>query len=165
MTGFHDQWPQYEVFIKSRNGLEHKHSSSLHATDSQHALLLARDVYTRRQEGNSLWVVAASDVSQNGMVPAASRSEIPQQFEVFLRLKPGLDHKHIGSIDACDGAAALRSAEAAFGHYPAGSLWVLPSTAVLTSEAEWSEPFFDAMADKTYRLPTFYQLPAAVNNM
>lgn len=165
MTEFHDQWPQYEVFIKSRNGLEHKHSSSLHATDSQHALLLARDVYTRRQEGNSLWVVATSDVSQNGAEPAAGTSDTPRQFEVFLRLKPGLDHKHIGSVDACDGMAALHRAAAAFGHYPAGSLWVLPSAAVLASEAEWSEPFFDAMADKTYRLPTFYQLPAAVNKM
>jgi ring-1,2-phenylacetyl-CoA epoxidase subunit PaaB len=165
MTEFHDQWPQYEVFIKSRNGLEHKHSSSLHATDSQHALLLARDVYTRRQEGNSLWVVATRHISQNGAEPAADTSDTPRQFEVFLRLKPGLDHKHIGSVDACDGAAALHRAEAAFGHYPAGSLGGVPSAAVLACEAEWHEPFFDAMADKTYRLPTFYQLPAAVNNM
>ena len=59
-------WPLWEVFVRSKQGLEHKHCGSLHASDSEHALQMARDVYTRRQEGVSIWVVpshliAASD--------------------------------------------------------------------------------------------------------
>lgn len=50
-------WPLWEVFIRSKQGLDHKHVGSLHATDSQMAIENARDVYTRRQEGVSLWVV------------------------------------------------------------------------------------------------------------
>ena len=51
------QWPLYEVFIRARSGLEHKHVGSLHAADARMAIEHARDVYTRRQEGVSIWVV------------------------------------------------------------------------------------------------------------
>lgn len=54
--------PLWEVFIRSRNGLNHKHVGSLHAADGELALQAARDVYTRRQEGDSIWVVRSSDI-------------------------------------------------------------------------------------------------------
>ena len=50
-------WPLWEVFVRSKNGLEHRHCGSLHATDAAMALENARDVYTRRNEGVSIWVV------------------------------------------------------------------------------------------------------------
>ncbi len=50
-------WPLWEVFIRSKQGLDHKHAGSLHAADASMAIENARDVYTRRQEGVSLWVV------------------------------------------------------------------------------------------------------------
>ena len=50
-------WPLWEVFIRSKQGLDHKHAGSLHAADAKMAIENARDVYTRRQEGISLWVV------------------------------------------------------------------------------------------------------------
>lgn len=57
-----NELPLYEVFIRSKNGLHHKHVGSLHAADSEMALTAARDVYTRRNEGNSIWVVKATDI-------------------------------------------------------------------------------------------------------
>jgi len=51
------EWPLWEVFIRSKQGLDHKHVGSLHAADAQMAVEHARDVYTRRQEGISIWVV------------------------------------------------------------------------------------------------------------
>lgn len=50
-------WPLWEVFIRSKKGLDHKHVGSLHAADAEMAIENARDVYTRRQEGVSIWVV------------------------------------------------------------------------------------------------------------
>ncbi len=50
-------WPLWEIFIRSKNGLSHKHVGSLHAADAEMAIENARDVYTRRQEGVSIWVV------------------------------------------------------------------------------------------------------------
>ncbi|OUR80186.1 1,2-phenylacetyl-CoA epoxidase subunit B [Alphaproteobacteria bacterium 46_93_T64] len=57
-----EELPLYEVFIRSKNGLHHKHAGSLHAADAEMALTNARDVYTRRSEGVSIWVVKATDV-------------------------------------------------------------------------------------------------------
>lgn len=50
-------WPLWEVFIRSKQGLNHIHAGSLHAADEQMAIENARDVYTRRNEGISIWVV------------------------------------------------------------------------------------------------------------
>lgn len=55
--------PLWEVFIRSRTGLAHKHCGSLHASDAQMALAAARDVYTRRGEGLSVWVVPSSAIT------------------------------------------------------------------------------------------------------
>ena len=57
-----DRWPLYEVFIRSKSGLSHRHVGSVHASDAQLALDHARDVYTRRSEGVSIWVVRSSDI-------------------------------------------------------------------------------------------------------
>ena len=51
------EWPLWEVFVRAKAGLDHKHCGSLHAPDAKMAVQLARDVYTRRQEGTSVWVV------------------------------------------------------------------------------------------------------------
>ena len=58
----HD-WPLWEVFIRSKNGLDHKHAGSLHAADAQMAIENARDVYTRRMEGVSIWVVESKYIT------------------------------------------------------------------------------------------------------
>jgi len=57
-----DQWPLWEVFIRARQGLDHKHAGSLYAADAQMAIENARDVYTRRNEGISIWVVESKHV-------------------------------------------------------------------------------------------------------
>ena len=56
-------WPLYEIFIRARGGLDHKHVGSVHAVDSRMALEHARDVYTRRLEGVSIWVVRSTDIT------------------------------------------------------------------------------------------------------
>jgi ring-1,2-phenylacetyl-CoA epoxidase subunit PaaB len=56
------EWPLWEVFIRSRNGLDHKHCGSVHAADASMALKNARDVFTRRMEGVSVWVVRADQI-------------------------------------------------------------------------------------------------------
>jgi ring-1,2-phenylacetyl-CoA epoxidase subunit PaaB len=55
-------WPLWEVFIRSKQVLDHKHAGSLHAADAQMAIENARDVYTRRQEGVSIWVVESKHI-------------------------------------------------------------------------------------------------------
>ena len=49
-----DMW---EVFIQTKPGLSHKHVGIVQAPTAEMALQNARDVYTRRKEGTSVWVV------------------------------------------------------------------------------------------------------------
>lgn len=56
------EWPLWEVFVRAKAGLDHKHCGSLHAPDARMALQMARDVYTRRQEGVSIWVLPSSAI-------------------------------------------------------------------------------------------------------
>jgi len=65
-------WPLWEVFIRSKQGLDHKHVGSLHAADAQMAIENARDVYTRRQEGISIWVVESKHLHASNPAEADS---------------------------------------------------------------------------------------------
>jgi ring-1,2-phenylacetyl-CoA epoxidase subunit PaaB len=90
-------WPLYEVFIRTKAGLSHRHAGSVHAADDQMALDHARDVYTRRNEGVSIWVVR--------------------------------------------------------------------SDAIVASDPQEADAFFDPAKDKIYRHPTFYDMPDGVENI
>lgn len=68
-------WPLWEIFIRSRAGLNHKHVGSLHAADAEMAIENARDVYTRRNEGISIWVV------ESKFIKASNPSDEESLFE------------------------------------------------------------------------------------
>jgi ring-1,2-phenylacetyl-CoA epoxidase subunit PaaB len=68
------EFPLWEVFIRGQHGLAHRHVGSLHAPDAEMALKNARDVYTRRNEGVSIWVVPSSAIA------ALDPSEAEQNF-------------------------------------------------------------------------------------
>jgi ring-1,2-phenylacetyl-CoA epoxidase subunit PaaB len=68
-------WPLWEVFIRSKQGLDHKHVGSLHAADEKMAIENARDVYTRRQEGVSIWVV------ESKYIHASNPDEAPEFYD------------------------------------------------------------------------------------
>ncbi|HEX7660664.1 MAG TPA: 1,2-phenylacetyl-CoA epoxidase subunit PaaB [Pseudonocardiaceae bacterium] len=63
MSGNDRDWSLYEVFVRGKRGLNHVHVGSLHAPDAEMALRSARDLYTRRNEGVSIWVVRAADIT------------------------------------------------------------------------------------------------------
>lgn len=56
------QFQLWEVFIQTKPGLPYKHAGSVHASDKEMALQNARDTYTRRNEGTSIWVVPAAAI-------------------------------------------------------------------------------------------------------
>ncbi|HEY5890419.1 MAG TPA: 1,2-phenylacetyl-CoA epoxidase subunit PaaB [Acidimicrobiia bacterium] len=57
-----EAWPMWEVFVRARRGISHVHIGSLHAADAETALQNARDVYTRRGEGVSVWVIPSEHI-------------------------------------------------------------------------------------------------------
>ena len=56
------EWSLSEIFIRGQHGLSHRHVGSLHALDDQMALQNARDLYTRRGEADSIWIVRSADL-------------------------------------------------------------------------------------------------------
>ena len=75
-------WPLWEVFIRSKQGLDHKHCGSLHAADAQMAIENARDVYTRRMEGVSIWVVESKYITASNPEEAGELYE-PAKDKVY----------------------------------------------------------------------------------
>jgi ring-1,2-phenylacetyl-CoA epoxidase subunit PaaB len=76
------EWPLWEVFIRSKQGLNHKHVGSLRASDDTMAIKNARDVYTRRAEGISIWVVPSNNITASDPSDEASLFE-PSQTKVY----------------------------------------------------------------------------------
>jgi ring-1,2-phenylacetyl-CoA epoxidase subunit PaaB len=74
--------PLWEVFVRAKNGLSHRHVGSVHAADPKMAVEAARDVYTRRMEGVSLWVVPSAAITASDPGDAACLFE-PAQDKVY----------------------------------------------------------------------------------
>lgn len=75
-------WPLWEVFVRTRGGLDHRHAGSVHAPDAQMALRHARDTYTRRMEGVSLWVVKSTDIIASDPAQAGELFE-PAESKIY----------------------------------------------------------------------------------
>ncbi len=87
-------------------------------------------------------------------------------WEVFIRSKAGLAHKHVGSIHAADARMALENARDLYTRRGEGaSLWVVPAAAIVASAPEDKGALFDPADDKVYRHPTFYKIPDDVGHM
>ncbi|MFT4061784.1 MAG: 1,2-phenylacetyl-CoA epoxidase subunit B [Edaphocola sp.] len=87
-------------------------------------------------------------------------------WEVFIRNRQGLDHKHVGSLRAADAQMALENARDVYTRRMEGvSIWVVKSEHIHASQPEEGQQFFDPANDKIYRHPTFYHVPDEVKNM
>nr|WP_293945157.1 1,2-phenylacetyl-CoA epoxidase subunit PaaB [Sphingomonas sp.] len=87
-------------------------------------------------------------------------------WEVFLRSRGGLSHRHVGSVHAPDSELAIRHARDAYTRRSEGvSMWVVRSTDIVASDPDQSGSLFEPAADKVYRHPTFYDLPDELKHM
>ena len=88
--------PLWEVFVRSDRGLSHVHAGSLRAADAKLAILSARDLYTRRQEGVSLWVVQSDDIHASDPYAKAelydSAATKPYRHASYYTIPEGLGH-------------------------------------------------------------------------
>ena len=87
-------------------------------------------------------------------------------WEVFLRTRGGLSHKHVGSVHAPDGKMALLHARDTYTRRMEGvSIWVMPSAGIVASDPDKAGEMFEPAADKVYRHPTFYEIPDVVKHI
>jgi ring-1,2-phenylacetyl-CoA epoxidase subunit PaaB len=84
-------------------------------------------------------------------------------YEVFVQTKPGMPHKHVGSLHAADDEMALLNARDVYSRRGEGTnIWVVPANAITASTPEDVGAFFEPSNDKPYRHPTFYSVPEGV---
>ena len=88
--------PLWEVFVRPARGTNHVHVGSLHAADATLALQNARDLYTRRNEGVSIWVVRSADITASSpeekdsfFAPSADK---PYRHPTFYTIPEGVEH-------------------------------------------------------------------------
>ena len=87
-------------------------------------------------------------------------------WEVFIRSRHGLAHKHVGSVKAADAQMALEHARDTYTRRLEGvSIWVLPSAQITASDPAHAGPLFEPAEDKVYRHPTFYSIPDHIKNI
>ena len=75
-------WPLWEVFVRAKGGLSHRHAGSVHAADAKMQLEHARDTYTRRMEGVSLWVVPSAQITASDPADAGPLFE-PAEDKIY----------------------------------------------------------------------------------
>jgi ring-1,2-phenylacetyl-CoA epoxidase subunit PaaB len=87
-------------------------------------------------------------------------------WEVFVRAKNGLSHRHVGSVHAADPRMAVQAARDVYTRRMEGvSLWVVPSAAITASDPGDSAALFAPAEDKVYRHPTFYVVPDNIKHI
>lgn len=87
-------------------------------------------------------------------------------WEVFIRSRNGLAHRHAGSLHAPDATLALQAARDLFTRRGEGlSLWVVPSAAIIASDPADKAMMFEPAESKIYRHPTFYEIPEEIGHM
>jgi ring-1,2-phenylacetyl-CoA epoxidase subunit PaaB len=170
------QWPRFEVFEQERPGQPHRNAGAVHAPDPEMALQNARDVFVRRPEAHSLWVVPAEQVfSQTAEELAASgvrgaaHSDGPlQRYLIFQKQTQRQAETFVtyaGEVEASSSAAALRLALDRFASPAVYVWWVVPEQAVIRSDPADAEPFFAPARDKPFRLPRHYQVQAQMRDV
>jgi ring-1,2-phenylacetyl-CoA epoxidase subunit PaaB len=113
----------------------------------------------------------AGDPPQKNLTVSPVIGEVAQPsdwplWEIFIRSKQGLDHKHVGSLHAADAQMAIENARDVYTRRMEGvSIWVVESKHIHASNPDDAENFYEPAEDKVYRHPTFYDLPDAVKHM
>lgn len=161
------QWARYEVFEQERASAPHRNAGSVHASDAEMALGNARDVFVRRPNCFSLWVVpeaavfakTAQEVARDDWYTAPAADAPRETYLVFNKKgQPARETfvEYVGEVKAAAPAHALRVALETFPTQDVFVWWVAPERRVLKSEQADAASMFAPARTKKYRMHTFY---------
>jgi len=161
----HDtQWPRYQVFHQERPDRPHANAGTVHAPDPEMALQNARDVFVRRPDCVSLWVVPSDQIlsltveelDRTGLPPESDKTGESQPYTVFVKRSQLGSHAHAGRVEAASPEQAVRKAVDIFGGEDALVWWVAPEALIARTEAGEVGSLFAPAKDKHYRDQAFY---------
>lgn len=138
----------------------------------------ARDVFVRRPECVSLWVLRARNVlaltaeeiaqgrpptflEANALEPAAQ----PESYYVFHKIGHKSLHQHVGEVKAISHAEAMQTALATFDHNNVTVWWVFPARLMKKSRPQDISDLFAIAETKIYRDQGQYHTVAALKKI
>jgi ring-1,2-phenylacetyl-CoA epoxidase subunit PaaB len=168
------QWPRFQVFLQEKLGTAHMDVGSVHAPDAEMALFNARDVFVRRPDCTSLWVVPAGaifsktreelEVWQADPEDLSGKSE--EEYHAFCKAKAAGMHTFAGTLKAASPAQALGRALEEFRQEPPPFVWwVFPARLVMQSSPEDIESHFAPASEKTFRLATDFRTHSSMRQI
>lgn len=163
------QWPRWEVFKKDTEKKPYQAVGSVHAVDPEHALLNARNVFVRRPQAVSLWVVRAKDIfsktkEELAMDPdwaTAAKTAVspPVPYEIFCKTSHRRSMTfmdHVGQVKAGTAVEALQKAILQYKNIEALAWWVIPAARIAQTEPDIRAAWFDPAKTKTYKQQSQY---------
>jgi ring-1,2-phenylacetyl-CoA epoxidase subunit PaaB len=179
----HAQLPRFQVFLQEKAGQPHQDVGSVHAPDAEMAIYNARDVFVRRPECNSLWVVPAGAIYSQTAQELAMEGEAdqanstaknwipgstgePEAYYVFSKTKSAGTQTFAGEVQAASPVEALHQGIATFGGKEAAfGWWVFPARMVECSQPGDVESMFLPALDKPFRLSTDFHTQTAMRQI
>ena len=151
------QWPRFMVFQQAAEGAPVLHNGTVHAPDLEMALLNARDVFARRPEAVTLWVVPAQAIYTQTREELAARQSVDQasrehaDYYVFGKFEQQAQCRQIGEVSAGSPRAAMQAAVTRYADKQPLWWWVFPKAAALSSKPQDREPMFAPAREKTFK--------------
>lgn len=162
------EWPRFEVIKQDTERSLPQMVGSVHATDPEHALLVARHVFVRRPSAYALFVAPAEaffHVTQEALKdPKALEGPLGEEEAYWVFAKKS--HRRsmvygdlVGRFLAESPGEAVKQASEAQGV----AFWAVPERLVVGTEPtpEVVESWFAPAREKTYRLQSYYGLVTA----
>lgn len=160
------QWPRFQVFLQEKEGSPHQDVGSVHATDPEMALQNARDVFVRRPNCVSIWVVRAEQIyAKTAQQIAAGALEHDQNkfqptggaetYCVFSKQRSTGTQTYMSEVKAENPVAAMGQAVDQFSTEKAPFAWlVFPKRRIVSSTLEDVDSMFTPAQRKTFRMAT-----------
>jgi ring-1,2-phenylacetyl-CoA epoxidase subunit PaaB len=172
------QWPRFEVFQQEKPGKPHHNVGSVHAPDAEMALQNGRDVFARRPDCHSLWVVPAMAILMKTAEELAADdtwqmqgdvlTETAEPYAVFQKRgqRRAMTYvTYVGEVMARSAVQALQQALTTFGQGAPLVWWVCPARAITRSRPDEVDSLFASAEDKLYRLPNQYRTVFAMSKI
>jgi len=170
------QWPRFQVFVQSKSGAPYMDVGSVHAPDAELALLNARDVFARRPESISMWVVpveailwkTSQELRQDAEFTGDAHTIQPentanQPYHIFCKFKQAGTHEFVTTVETASASAALRQAYQSLLHRQNALSWcIIPDQAVTKSDPNEVDSLYAPALDKTFRMSTDFRTVSAM---
>ncbi len=169
------QWPEYVVFQQDKPERVHHYAGGVHAPDAEVALLNARDVFVRRPECISLWVVRRDLIfgatsEEISLDPNwFTQFEVPEgrieKYAVFQKHGPRGVHEYTGTVEGRSSRDALRAALTVYANQDVTVWWVTPEEAIRRSTSDDIAALFAIAETKFYRDEGQYRTQEALRKI